>query len=262
VTLTVTGTGFVTNSVVRWDGADVATTFLSSTQLKATIPAANLATAKTYPITVFNPAPLGGISSPVNFDVENPVPIVNSISSTSIVRHVANDPDFSLTILGDNFLDSSVVLWSGVPIPTSYSSPKQVTGLIPNVNLLAAGTFDITVTNPAPGGGSDDAPTPFTITNPPTAANLTQSVTTAKYGQAVDFTTSVSSSVFGSITGYVRVIVDGLEADTVQLSGGSPSTAIWTTSGLNVGSHTVNVQYLGDTNYGPSTYSPPRMRGY
>src|SRR5439155_17781808 len=42
-TLTVTGSGFVPASTVRWNGAARTTTFVSATQLTAAIPAADLA---------------------------------------------------------------------------------------------------------------------------------------------------------------------------------------------------------------------------
>ncbi len=63
-TLIVNGTGFVSGSVVRWNGADRATTFVSATQLQAAIPASDIATAGTRGVTVFTPAPGGGVSQP------------------------------------------------------------------------------------------------------------------------------------------------------------------------------------------------------
>ena len=53
--MTVNGTGFVASSVVRWNGADRVTTFVSSTQLRAAISAPDLATpgtAQSYILTV------------------------------------------------------------------------------------------------------------------------------------------------------------------------------------------------------------------
>ncbi len=68
-TLTVNGSGFYNGSKVRWNGADLTTTYVSASQLTAAVPAANIATAGTYPVTVFNAAPGGGLSSAVNFIV-------------------------------------------------------------------------------------------------------------------------------------------------------------------------------------------------
>ncbi len=68
-TLTVNGTGFVSSSVVNWNGNALATQFVSGSQLTATVPAANIATASTGSITVATPAPGGGTSNVVFFPV-------------------------------------------------------------------------------------------------------------------------------------------------------------------------------------------------
>jgi hypothetical protein len=67
--LTVTGTNFVSNSVVRWNGADRSTPFQSSTQLTASITAADIASTGTAQVTVFNPTPGGGTSGAVAFNI-------------------------------------------------------------------------------------------------------------------------------------------------------------------------------------------------
>jgi subtilisin family serine protease len=68
-TLVATGSGFATASVVRWNGADRPTTFVSSTQLSAAIPATDLAAGGTAQVTVFSPAPGGGTSSALPFTI-------------------------------------------------------------------------------------------------------------------------------------------------------------------------------------------------
>jgi hypothetical protein len=68
-TLTVNGTNFVTNSTVSFGGAVKATTFVSATQLTATILATDIATPAVVPVIVTNPAPGGGPSNIVNFNV-------------------------------------------------------------------------------------------------------------------------------------------------------------------------------------------------
>src|ERR1700722_9491574 len=62
-TLTVNGTGFVSGSVVSWNGSPRTTHFVSSSQLTATIPASDIATAGTASINVLNPTPGGGLSN-------------------------------------------------------------------------------------------------------------------------------------------------------------------------------------------------------
>ena len=78
--LTVTGTGFFSDSVVRWDGMDLATSYNSPTQLTATIPAANLASVTMNSVTVATPDVGGGTkqSSESVFTVSSPtVPQLN-----------------------------------------------------------------------------------------------------------------------------------------------------------------------------------------
>jgi hypothetical protein len=54
-TLKVNGTGFLSGSTVRWNGANRTTTFVNSSQLSAAIPATDIATAGTAQITALNP---------------------------------------------------------------------------------------------------------------------------------------------------------------------------------------------------------------
>lgn len=68
-TLTVNGTGFVAASVVNWNGSALATTFVSGSQLTATVPAADIAIASTASVTVVNPSPGGGTSNAVFFEL-------------------------------------------------------------------------------------------------------------------------------------------------------------------------------------------------
>ena len=67
LTVTVTGSKFISGSVVRWGGVARTTTYVSSTKLTAVITPSDLATAGTGAVTVFNPAPGGGTSGSVSF---------------------------------------------------------------------------------------------------------------------------------------------------------------------------------------------------
>ena len=69
LTLTVTGSGFIPESVVRWNGIVRPTTFVSGTSLQAAISAADIAAVGTAQVTVFTPGPGGGTSSPLTFTI-------------------------------------------------------------------------------------------------------------------------------------------------------------------------------------------------
>jgi hypothetical protein len=82
-TLTVNGTGFVSSSVVRWNGVNRSTTFVTSSQLRAAISADDVASVGTAEVTVFSPAPGGGVSAPKPFVIGQAPTISVSATSTT-----------------------------------------------------------------------------------------------------------------------------------------------------------------------------------
>ena len=71
-TLTATGTNFAGNSVLQVNGSPRATTVLTATQLTASIPASDIASAGTASITVATPAPGGGTSNAQTLTITGP----------------------------------------------------------------------------------------------------------------------------------------------------------------------------------------------
>src|SRR5258706_14300582 len=63
LTLTLSGTGFVPTSVVKWDGIPLQTALITSSKLVANVPASNVASPGTASITVFSPTPAAGTSN-------------------------------------------------------------------------------------------------------------------------------------------------------------------------------------------------------
>ncbi len=164
VSLTVNGKNFLNTSKVRWKGADLATKFVSVSQLTATVPSANLNQEGTADVTVFNPSPGGGISASKPFTVaySNPVPSILSVSPASAR---AGGPSFSITVSGTNFVKNSKVRWNESDRETVYVSNSRVTATILGTDIKEIGTASVTVFNSEPGGGSSSAKT-FTISNP------------------------------------------------------------------------------------------------
>jgi hypothetical protein len=106
-TLTVNGANFISGSKVNWNGVGLSTTFVSATQLKATVPAANIATAGTAIITVGNAVPGGGASNIALFDVTSGSTPQNLIKNTIFVGNTPTGiarGDFN----GDGKLDLAV----------------------------------------------------------------------------------------------------------------------------------------------------------
>lgn len=164
-TVTLTGTGFVSNSAVNLDGAPINATFVSSTQLQVPLPATEFVSAGTHTFTVVNPIPGGGTSAGATFTVANPAPTTSSLSPGSVQ---AGSAGFTLTVNGSGFVSSSTVHWNGVSLGTTFNSSTSLTATVPASDVSAAGTALVAVTSPAPGGGTSNA-TSFTITAPPSS---------------------------------------------------------------------------------------------
>jgi trimeric autotransporter adhesin len=67
--LDISGSGFDPSSVITWNGTTLATTFVSGSEVKVTLPAADLTGSSASLIVVQNPAPGGGPSAAATFDV-------------------------------------------------------------------------------------------------------------------------------------------------------------------------------------------------
>ena len=190
--LTVNGTGFVSTSVVKFNGAAKSTTFVSATQLTAAITAADIATAGTASVTVTNPAPGGGTSGILSFTINGSTLTLTSIAPASTT---VGGAAFTLTITGNGFVTGATVNFGTSPAitPSSVTS-TQIVASIPAADIAAAGTVNVTVTNPA-AGGTSNAQT-FTINNPaPTETSI--SPTSATAGGAA-FTLTVNGTGFVS----------------------------------------------------------------
>ncbi len=161
--LTINGSNFIAASAVSFGGVAATTTFVSSTQLTAAIPAAAIASVGAAMVTVTNPAPGGGISNAANFTITgaNPVPAVTSVSPNSAV---SGGPAFVLTINGSNFIAASTLTFGGMALTTTFINSTQLTAAIPATAIASPGTPTVTVTNPAPGGGPSNSVN-FTISN-------------------------------------------------------------------------------------------------
>jgi hypothetical protein len=162
LTLTVIGGNFSPNSVVQFNNTSLATTFVSSNQLTAVIPANLLAQAGTAPITVLTPGV--GSSAALTFTIVAPPFLVPTLSSLSVTSAPAGSNSLILTVSGANFAPISVVQWNGISLDTTFVSGNTMFAVVPASLLAKSGTAAVTVLTP--GIGSSAALT-FTITAPP-----------------------------------------------------------------------------------------------
>jgi IPT/TIG domain/Bacterial Ig-like domain (group 2) len=120
----------------------------------------------------------------------NPTPMISTISPTSAV---AGAP-FTLTINGTNFVAASMVNFGETAPTTTFVSATQLTVAIPAAAIPSAGTATVTVTDPAPGGGTSNAVN-FTITKIPplpVAVAVSPTSATVQAGGEQQFTATVS----------------------------------------------------------------------
>jgi hypothetical protein len=158
-TLTVNGTGFVSGASVYWNYGALTTTYVSSTQLTALVPASDLTYANSYSINVANPG--GSFSSSLNFNVIGLDPSINNLAPTSMVAKTA---PAAVVINGYNFMTGAKVLWNGKPMTTTYLSPSQLQVTPTAAQVASASIVQLTVSNPPPGGVS--AEVNFNVTYP------------------------------------------------------------------------------------------------
>ena len=166
-TLTVNGSNFVSTSIVNWNGAPLATSFVNASQLAASVPAANVAKAGAVSVTVDNQIPGGGESAAASFVVgATPLPTISSLLPASVASAV--DP-FTLLVNGSNFVPTSVVKWNGVALPTTYVNAFELAA-----SVSAPGPATVTVESPPSAGTgivftalelTDVVPMHVTITN-------------------------------------------------------------------------------------------------
>jgi hypothetical protein len=175
--LTVTGSNFATNSVVLWACPNLSatsvrpTTYVSSTQLQASISESDIPWAGTAIVQVNTP--YVGISSVLPFTVTSSTttnPNAPSLTSISPTSASAGGPWFVLTLNGSNFTTNSTIYWNGGLHPTFYVSANQLQTNILASDIAVAGTGSVFVSNPGIGASSALS---FTIT-PSTAFDPTK----------------------------------------------------------------------------------------
>lgn len=157
LTLSVYGSDFLSGSVVQWAGSAKATTYVSNSLLRAVIPPADLATARSVAVTVFNPGPGGGTSNSLSFSVTAVEPLA---FLTLRLPDAAPGKDYSYTLQASGGIAPHSWSLAGGSLPEglSLSSGGVISG------TPAVGTSDTTVSFVAQ--VSDYAYVPNLLTQP------------------------------------------------------------------------------------------------
>jgi uncharacterized protein (TIGR03437 family) len=163
--LDVNGSNFISSSAVYWNGAALPTTFVSATELMATIAASDLAQPGPSRVNVMTPAPGGGTSNFSMFTVVGSLaPLLSQASPAGLT---VGGPSATINVTGQNLVSASVVRWNGSALPTTFVSSTSLNTTVPASDLTTVGTAEVTIYTPPIGGGTSAAVS-FAILPPPT----------------------------------------------------------------------------------------------
>jgi len=157
--ITVTGQGFIAQSMVRVGGADRPTTFVNPTTLTFTPTAGDLAAIANLPVAVTNPAPGGGTSGTVVLGVGYLAPTVTSLAPTNMLVGAA-PPEIVVT--GTGFHENSTIQFNGNVIEPTFVSATELRATPPSFMLGTATVLTLRVRQPS---GVTTAGSPFEVRN-------------------------------------------------------------------------------------------------
>ena len=185
--VTITGANLIGVTSVRF-GGNVPAQFniVSSARITATIPAG----ATSGPITISKPACPDAPTS--GFTVLNPLPVITVLSPTSAT---AGGPAFTLNVTGSGFAAGAKLQWNGADRATTVVSATQLTAAIPASDIATAGSANVTVVNPAPGGGAS-GPLSLAIREPNKLPQLTDLTPNPVIAGGQNFTLTINGRDF------------------------------------------------------------------
>ena len=206
-TLNVKGSGFTNQSTIRLNSTALTpTTLKADGSLAAIVPAGLLKTGGAINVSVIDN---GSVTNSVVLAVTNPVPTLTSISPTSVTVGFG---EFDLTVTGTNFVTGSVINFGNTSLtPIGSQSSTSLTVEVPTNAFATAAVIAVSVTNPAPGGG--------------TTSTISFDVQDYAYGPI----TPTIATVTGGFTAQYKIPVIALNGFDVPLTltcTGAPSNSV------------------------------------
>src|SRR5215469_13506413 len=135
--IAVTGSKFVTGSSIEWNGTMLPTSYVSSTQLTAQIPASDLAAATYAQVSVLNPTPGGGGSNSIGFSVvggDTRISVL-PVNANDIVWDAIHSKLYASLPSSDGATGNSVVAID--PVTANVGTP-QAAGSEPNLMAISS----------------------------------------------------------------------------------------------------------------------------
>ena len=139
----------------------------------------------------------------------NPVPVISALSTTSVA---AGSPAFVLGVQGAGFVPGATVQWNGSVRATTFLSSTQLKANISSADVAQPGTVQVTVVNPAPGGGTSGS-SPLTVVPFPAAVGLQPGTVT--FASQTIGTQSSPQTVTLQNTGQSTLTISGIQISGV-----------------------------------------------
>jgi len=145
-TLTVSGSEFTAASQIYWGTSALATQYVSATQLTAQVPAASIAAAGITGITVQTPAPGGGSSNSLQFEVDSASNGTTPPAFTSLTASVAAGSAATYPVTVPSTVTSVTATCLNLPTGASCSYSSTTNAVtITTSSITPKGTYQITV---------------------------------------------------------------------------------------------------------------------
>jgi IPT/TIG domain len=216
VTVSITGSGFVPNSVVYVNGIAAPGSFVNGTTMRVPLSSEQSGIKL---ITVFNPAPGGGTSNGIAFRFTSPTdPTLTLIAPATGVANSAP----TITFTGTNFVSgSTTVAVSGVGVTASNFVVSSATSMTARFTIdptapLSAHDVTVTVAN-----RGTSLPLTFTVV-PPAPGIGGLSVTGASQGQTISETITGSNFIPGGTT--VQIGGSGVHLSNINVQNSTTIT--------------------------------------
>jgi hypothetical protein len=143
-TLTVNGSGFISGSTVYWGASALTTQFGSAAQITAQVPASDIESSATEPISVENPSPGGGTSNTLQFEVDSSGAGSPSFAVLTATVTPGQSATYSVTLPSA----ATAVTASCLNLPSGAScsfSSTAGTVTITTSSTTPAGTYQVTM---------------------------------------------------------------------------------------------------------------------
>jgi hypothetical protein len=190
--LTVNGSGFLATTTVQVGDVADATSYVSATQVTATVTPQQLASGAQLSVIALNGSASSGSGAAVNLAVTNPVPAITAaIPITKTVGAVSH----LVSLVGASFVPTTVIDVNGSARTTVFVSPTQVDVALTAADLSSTGSLALTAVNGAPGGGTSAAIT-VAVNNPPPGGPIKLSPSLVLTGATTPTTVTVTGTNF------------------------------------------------------------------